>query len=532
MPTDCISYQQSGYFSALIDDYLNEKPQLKDLYHRFPNLENFKLQLEEKGNNFNGNDNFKREVLVSVLEKQYQSIVSSETTLNNIKLLNNLNTFTITTGHQLNLFTGPLYFLYKIVSTINLCKQLKSEFPEHDFVPIYWMATEDHDFEEINYFNFKHKKISWNRESFGPVGRLSTDGLEAVFAVFESEIGLGKNAEGLKNLFKKAYLEHTNLADATRFLANELFSNEGLVVIDADDTNLKKSFVPYIKNELLQQTAFAKVNETTPLLESYSVQVNPREINLFYIEDKLRERIVFENGSYAVLNTKMTFSEEEILTEVDNHPEKFSPNVLMRPLYQEVILPNLCYIGGGGELAYWLELKSFFESQHVTFPILLLRNSVLLATKKQVAKADKLQLTWSDLFLNQQELFNQKTKLLSYFTIDFTAQKDALKKQFEALHEMAQTTDKSFLGAVRAQEAKQFRGLENLEKRLLKAEKRVHQEQLNRIISLQNELFPNQSLQERKINFAEFYLEFGAELIEKLLKELKPLENEFKVVVL
>ncbi len=534
MPTDCISYQQSGYFSALIDDYLNEKPQLKDLYHRFPNLGNFKLQLEEKAKNFNGNDNgkLKREVLVSVLEKQYESIAISKETKQNIQSLINPNAFTVTTGHQLNLFTGPLYFLYKIVSTINLCKELKNEFPKHDFVPIYWMATEDHDFEEINYFNFKHKKISWNKESYGPVGRLSTDGLEAVFTVFESEIGLGKNADDLKNLFKKAYLEHTNLADATRFLANELFSSEGLVVLDADDTDLKKSFIPYIKNELLQQTAFAKVNETTPLFESYSVQVNPREINLFYIEDNLRERIVFENGSYAVLNTKMTFSEEEILTEVENHPEKFSPNVLLRPLYQEIILPNLCYIGGGGELAYWLELKSFFESQHVTFPILLLRNSVLLATKKQVAKADKLQLTWSDLFLNQQELFNQKTKLLSDFTIDFTAQKYTLKKQFDALHEMAQTTDKSFLGAVKAQEAKQMRGLDNLEKRLLKAEKRVHQEQLNRIISLQNELFPNQSLQERKINFSEFYLEFGAELIEKLLKELKPLENEFKVVVL
>ncbi len=179
MPTDCISYQQSGYFSALINDYLNEKPELKALYHRFPNLENFKLQLEEKRNNFNYKDNgkLKREDLVSVLEKQYQSIVASETTLNNIKLLNNLNTFTMTTGHQLNLFTGPLYFLYKIVSTINLCKELKSEFPEHDFVPIYWMATEDHDFEEINYFNFKHKKISWTRESIGPVGRLSSDGL-------------------------------------------------------------------------------------------------------------------------------------------------------------------------------------------------------------------------------------------------------------------------------------------------------------------------------------------------------------------
>ncbi|GGD25341.1 bacillithiol biosynthesis cysteine-adding enzyme BshC [Flavobacterium orientale] len=532
MPTDCISYQESGYFSSLINDYLNEKPELKALYHRFPNMENFKLQLEEKGNNFNGSGKLKREVLVSVLEKQYDSIVTSETTLNNIKLLNNSNTFTVTTGHQLNLFTGPLYFLYKIVSTINLCKQLKKEFPENNFVPIYWMATEDHDFEEINYFSLHGKKISWNKNTSGPVGRLSTEGLENVFDVFELEIGHGDNAKSLKELFKKAYIEHATLAYATRYLANELFKNEGLVVIDADDTDLKKSFIPFIKNELLQQTAFAKVNETTPLLESYSVQVNPREINLFYIEDNLRERIVFENGKYSVLNTKLTFSEQEILKEVENHPEKFSPNVLLRPLYQEVILPNLCYIGGGGELAYWLELKSFFESQQVTFPIVLLRNSVLLATEKQASKADKLQLTWRDLFLNQQELLNQKTKLLSDFTIDFSTQKEALKKQFEELHKLAQATDKSFLGAVKAQETKQIKGLENLEKRLLKAEKRVHQEQLNRIISLQNELFPNQSLQERKVNFSEFYVEFGVELIEKLLNELKPLEKEFKVVVL
>jgi bacillithiol biosynthesis cysteine-adding enzyme BshC len=532
MPTDCISYQESGYFSSLINDYLNEKPELKALYHRFPNLENFKLQLEEKGKNFNGNDNFKREILVSILDKQYQSIVASETTVNNIKLLKNSNTFTVTTGHQLNLFTGPLYFLYKIVSTINLCKKLKVEFPKQNFVPIYWMATEDHDFEEINYFSLHGKKISWNTNSTGPVGRLSKEGLENVFDVFELEIGHGDNAKYLKELFKKAYIEHDTLADATRYLANELFKSEGLVVIDADDADLKKSFMPFIKNELLQQTAFSKINETTPLLESYSVQVNPREINLFYIEDNLRERIVFENGSYAVLNTKITFSEEEILTEVDNHPEKFSPNVLLRPLYQEVILPNLCYIGGGGELAYWLELKSFFESQQVTFPILLLRNSVLLATQKQTSKVDQLQLTWRDLFLNQQELLNQKTKFISDFTIDFSAQKEALKKQFEELLTMAQATDKSFLGAVKAQETKQIKGLENLEKRLLKAEKRVHKDQLNRIISLQNELFPNQSLQERKLNFAEFYVEFGEELIEKLLKELKPLENEFKVVVL
>jgi bacillithiol biosynthesis cysteine-adding enzyme BshC len=503
---------------------------LKPFYNQFPNIENFKTQIEEKSNNFNNNG--KREILVSELEKQYLNFDISDATSNNIKLLNDSKTFTVTTGHQLNLFTGPLYFLYKIVSTINLCKQLKKEFPEHNFVPIYWMATEDHDFEEINYFNYKEKVFRWNRESFGPVGRLSTEGLDKVFDLFSKEIGTSNNANFLKNLFENAYVKHSNLADATRFLTNELFKNEGLVIIDGDSIELKKLFIPFVKKELLEKTSFKKITETNELLKDYFVQVNPREINLFYIEDNLRERIIFENDIYKVNNTTIQFSESEILSELENHPEKFSPNVITRPLFQEVILPNLCYIGGGGELAYWLELKSNFEENNITFPLLLLRNSVLLATQKQAEKADKLELSWSDLFTNQRVLLDSKTKDFSKFKIDFSEQKEYLKKQFENLYTIANQTDKSFIGAVKAQEIKQIKGLNSLEKRLLKAEKRVHSEKLERIVSLQNELFPNQSLQERKANFSEFYLEFGNKLIEELLTQLNPLSQEFKIITL
>ena len=253
---------------------------------------------------------------------------------------------------------------------------------------------------------------------------------------------------------------------------------------------------------------------------------------MFYIEDNLRERIIFEDNKFKINNTNTTFSEAEILAEVENSPEKFSPNVILRPLYEEVILPNLCYIGGGGEIAYWLELKSNFEANNITFPMLLIRNSVLLATQKQADKSDKLELSWADLFSNQQELFDKKTKEFSEFIIDFTAQKEHLKKQFEALFAIANKTDKSFTGAVKAQEVKQIKGLETLEKRLLKAEKKVHTDKLERILLLQNELFPNQSLQERKANFGEFYLEVGGSFLEKLLAELRPLEKEFKIIVL
>jgi len=529
MPSDCISYQKSGYFSKLIVDYLDEKPELKSLYNRFPKIENFKEQIAEKQQNFSVEN---RNVLVSELEKQYSNFEISDATKNNIKLLTNSNTFTITTGHQLNLFTGPLYFIYKIISTINLCKQLKKEYPEQNFVPIYWMATEDHDFEEINYFNFKSKKIQWQNESLGPVGRLSTKGLKNVLLEFSSEVGGSENATFLIDLFEKSYLDHSNLADATRYLATELFKEEGLVILDGDSAALKKLFIPYIKEELHHQTSFNKVRETSEKLSDYKIQVNPREINLFYIENTLRERIILENEIYKVNNTSTTFTESEIFLELENHPEKFSPNVILRPLYQEVILPNLCYIGGGGELAYWLELKSNFDANKLTFPILLLRNSAVNLTYKQKEKINKLELSYADLFTYQQELLDKKTKEYSKFSVDFNEQKEALKKQFEVLFEIASQTDKSFTGAVKAQEIKQIRGLENLEKRLLRAEKKIYNDRLQRILALQNEIFPNQSLQERKANFSEFYLEFGNDFLKKILRELKPLDQEFKIITL
>ena len=529
MPTDCISYKNSGYFSPLMKNYLEEKLNLQPLYNHFPKLENFGKQILEKQANF---DDASRATLVSVIEKQYASIATSHLTKQNIEALKVNNTFTVTTGHQLNLFSGPLYFLYKIISTINLTEELKTKYPAYNFVPIYWMATEDHDFEEINYFNFKGKKFRWNKESTGPVGRLSTDGLESFFEIYEQELGTSTNATTLKKLFTEAYLQHDNLANATRHLANALFGTYGLVILDADDKDLKRTFIPYVKEELLHQKSHKLVLETAEKLKNYTVQVNPREINLFYIEDKLRERIVFEGEKYKVNNTKIEFTADQILKLLNSNPEMFSPNVIMRPLFQEVILPNLCYIGGGGEIAYWLELKSFFDTVNITFPILLLRNSVLLTTEKQLKKADKLDLTWSDLFSKQNNLIDKVTQKASSFPIDLTVQKEQLQKQFTNLFELAKQTDKSFVGAVKAQEVKQIKGLENLEKRLLKAQKRKYSELIERAIDLQNELFPNKSLQERQVNFSQFYLEAGTDLIPTLKQQLKPLQSNFVITIL
>jgi len=532
MLTDNIPFKDTGYFSKLICDYLDEKEDLKPFYSLFPSIENFKSQIEEKQSSFK-NEN--RVVLYDVLKKQYKGLNTSETTQQNIEALKQKHTFTITTGHQLNLFTGPLYFLFKIVSTINLTRELKSAYPEYNFVPVYWMATEDHDFDEINFFNFKGKKIQWNRDGSGAVGEFSNEGLDKVFDIFSKEIGQNLHAETLKQLFKDAYLDHDNLAEATRFLANELFSNLGLVILDANTKDLKREFIPFIEKELTEQLSFKHVSETNKKINAlsnkeYSIQVNPREINLFYLTKGLRERIVYEDEKYKVLNTKFSWSKSEILKHVNKMPERFSPNVILRPLYQEVVLPNLCYIGGGGELAYWLQLKSNFVAHNVTFPILLLRNSVLIKTKQQTEKLNKLNISSHDMFLKQDAFVNKRVRDISNIDIDFTPQMEYLQKQFKELFILAEQTDKSFIGAVKAQEMKQLKGLKHLEKRLIRAQKRKLSEQVSRIVIIQDELFPNKSLQERQSNFSEFYLQHGELLIQQLVLNLQPLKAEFLIL--
>ena len=531
MEVDCIPFRETGYFSQLICDYLDQKEELKTFYNRFPSLDNFKAQIQEKKKSYQHQN---RKVLVSSLLEQYDGLQMSEATQTNIEDLVKENTFTIVTGHQLNLFTGPLYFLYKIVSTINLVNELREKYPDFNFVPVYWMATEDHDFDEINYFNFKGQKVQWNLDASGAVGRLQTEGLKDVMETWSNTLENSVHAKKLKELFKMSYLDQGTLTQATRVLANELFGAYGLVILDGDDVSLKRQLVPYAQKDIFDNIPFQYVSQSAEELfqvsPDYKIQVNPREINYFYLKDGLRERIVEQDGIFEINNTELSFSKDELEKELSEHPERFSPNVIARPLYQEVILPNLCYIGGGGELAYWFELRSYFDALDVSFPMLLLRNSALVMTHKQMDKIKKLQLQSSDLFLKQHSFINKKIREISNIDIDFSPQKRHLEVQFQSLHELAQSTDPTFLKAVKAQEVKQKKGLDALEKRLLKAQKRKLKDHVVRMTEIQNELFPNQSLQERQLNFSELYLEMGPQLIPSLVNQLKPLNGSFLVL--
>jgi bacillithiol synthase len=529
-----IPYRNTGYFSSLICDLIEGHPDLESQVSAPVRLEEFEKQIALKMKYYSLST---RKTLVKALRAQYQGLSSTKKVEAKLSLLAKETTFTVTTGHQLNLFTGPLYFFYKIISTIKLCKQLKQKYPQFDFVPIYWMATEDHDFEEISYFFFQGKKLQWNEQSQGPVGRLSLASLGPLLNIFEKLLGDSDRAKEIKAIIQKTYRTAANLADATQKLVHHFFGEEGLVILDADRKNLKTCFVPQIKNDLERHHCKDTVEETitkikTSYSDKYTPQVNPREVNLFYLTDKLRERIVKTDTAYATSKTNKTFTKEALWAEVENHPEYFSPNVLMRPLYQEVILPNLCYIGGGGEIAYWLELKSYFKKERVPFPLLLLRNSAVLATQKTERKIKQLDLEKEELFLKRTALINKKIRQISNIDLDLQFLKEKLEEQFEYIESLIESTDPSFKGTVKAQKQKQFNGIDTLEKRLLNAQKKKLVDHVQRLTLLHEMLFPNNSLQERQSNFFEFYLSHGEDLLPLLFEQLDPLKLEFSWIQL
>lgn len=526
----CLPFKETGYFSSLICDYLDEDQKIKEFYGNFSDLAGFRAQIELKKSFSKEN----RQVLNSSLKTQYLRLndpsVSIGKSLANIELLTEEKTFTITTGHQLCLFTGPLYFIYKIVTAINLCEQLKTEYPEYNFVPMYWMASEDHDFAEINHINFAGGRINWNQDGEGPVGRISTDSLAEILKDLKGSLGLGTNSEKLHSILEKAYLNHPNLADATRFLVHELFGNKGLVTIDADDVELKRIVIPYFQNDLIENEPNELVERTSGKLEKvYFNQIHPRKINLFYIKNGLRERIERQGDQWTVLNTEIKWTQNELEVELNSNPERFSPNVVLRPFYQELILPNLAYIGGGGELAYWFQLKDMFHHFNVPFPILQLRNSVLGISEKQWLKLEKLGLDIPSLFNPVHEIQNSFAAKSAPIDPGMEEYYQKIEKIFSELEDVANLTDKSMLGAVNAQRQKQLNGLDNLKKKLLRAEKRKNRDFMERIEDIHQELFPKGGLQERHDNFIEYYREYGDQWIEKLYKHLDPLKLEFTV---
>ncbi len=515
-----ISFEESQAFAPIFLDYLSGNEKLRPFYQYEPNLAQFEAAIQARKQNPQGVSSSHRQALHEVLSRQYQNIPQAPQA--QIDRLLDEKTFTVTTGHQLNLFTGPLYFIYKIVSTINLSERLNQAYPDYHFVPVYWMATEDHDFEEINHFHLFYQDYVWESQQKGAVGRFKT---QEVAAIYEK---IGEDLPWLK----EAYLNAAHLAEATRRLVHHLFAEEGLIILDADEIALKSFLKPIIREELHKHLANELVNQASERLDQlgYKTQVFPREINFFYLKDDLRARIVREGNTYEVLNHDIHFSDAQMEALIEEHPEYFSPNVVMRPLYQEMILPNLAYLGGPGELAYWLQLKDVFEHYQVPYPILLPRNFALVLNKTNASKFEKLALAPIDLFKPSHVLKDEYIKAHTDGEIELEAEKAAIHETYQQVAQKANEVDQSLEGFVGAEENKALKSLENIEKRLKKSEENKQKNELNQLLSLKDKLFPDGKLQERHDNFLNFYIN-QPDFITELRKKFDPLSFQMNILI-
>ncbi|QBQ39803.1 bacillithiol biosynthesis cysteine-adding enzyme BshC [Sphingobacterium psychroaquaticum] len=528
MKATYIDYSDTGSFSKTLLAYLANEESLQPFYGEQPNLAGFKAQLDKKKKFPH------RKLLVDQLQGQYGDLLaSSPTVAQNIVRLKDANTFTVTTGHQLNIFTGPLYFIFKIVTAIRLAKDLKEAYPDYDFVPVYWMATEDHDFEEINHTRVFGKKIMWDTPKIAATGRMSTGDIAGTVREYCNTFGLSGNADLLTAIVEEAYLSHDTLADATRSMVHALFKEYGLVIVDADSPVLKAVFAPIIEQDIMAERSFHAISASSEALENlgYKPQVHGREINFFYLTDEFRERIVrAEDGRFEVLHQNMFFTEESLKQEIAEHPERFSPNVVMRPMYQEVILPNLAYIGGGAEIVYWLQLKANFDQYNVPFPILIPRNSAMITDDTGAGKIFRLDLTFKSVFKPAEILKNEYVRRHTKHRLNLRDEWMELNAIFGKIKLRAHKIDPSLGPSTEAVKARLKKAINSLEKKLLRADKKNHEEALIQIDRVKDILFPGGGLQERSENFAPLYLKHGEELISELEKHFSPLDFKFTIL--
>jgi len=522
-----LSYRQTGAFSKIVLDYIDQVPNLMSFVAHPVTIHGIQKSIEKR-KQFPTN----REVLVKELKKQYASVDVADPVQKNIEALLSPGTFTITTAHQNNIFTGPLYFIYKILHAIKLADHLKKSIPEYNFVPVYYIGSEDADLEELNHIYLEGEKLTWNTKQTGAVGRMKVDKevLKLIEAI-EGQLAVLPNGEKIVNLVKDSYSLGEDIQTATFKIVNALFAEYGLVVLLPDNAFLKQQMITIFEDDLLNQTASGIVEKTSSKLEElYKVQAHPRDINLFYLKDNIRERIEERNGRYEVLSSKISFTREELLDELRNDPERFSPNVILRGLYQEIILPNIVFIGGGGELAYWFELKALFEHYNVPYPAQILRNSFLIVEKKIQEKINKLGFTDEDIFLSGLDLVNKLVIRETDKKIQLNGTLSATEQLYESIKQQAVSVDTTLEKHVNALKTSTLHRLRELEKKMLRAEKRKFSDQQRQIQAIKAKLFPKNGLQERYDNMLYYYAKWGKEFIKLLYDHSLTLEQEFVII--
>jgi bacillithiol synthase len=537
-----VDFSEIPKSSKLYLDYLNDFEKVRNYYTNNFRDEN---SYHEIFANLATRQNSNKSAIVKILKDQYQSFSPSGKTKKNIELLNDNKTVAVFTGQQLGLLGGPLYTIYKIFTTIKLTEYLKIEFSDYNFVPVFWMAGDDHDFEEISSINLISKENElqniiyadgnepvYNR---GCVGNLKFNKsiLEFKNTIKESV----RETEFSKDIFSfvdDIFNENLTIKDSFFKLLFKIFDDTGLVIFNPQDPEVKKLLIPIFKKELID---FKKhtgdlLLTSADLDDNYHAQVKVKPINLFMSDETGRHLIEPVENEYRLKGKRKRITKDEILDFVENKPEIFSANVLLRPICEDYLFPTGFYIAGPGEISYYAQAMPLYKHYNLQQPIIYPRATATIVEGNIAKILIKYNLSTLDFLMGSDKLKELVIQSLSNYNLEeeFSKTNESIEKSLKSLSELLGVLDNNLNNVSEATKNKIFHQLGVLKNKAMKAHENKFDSALRQISKAQNIIYPDDNLQERELTIINFINKYGFDFFDWLYNELDV--REFKHQIL
>jgi bacillithiol synthase len=536
MPMNCIPYNELQFgesgFSRLFVDYIDNYIRVKDFF-----VGDFRdKKLWQSRLNAITHREMDRSSIAQVLLNQNRDYHCGIKTLANIDLLLNENTVAIVTGQQVGLFTGPLYTIYKILTALKLTEQLSQQYPENNFVPIFWLEGEDHDIEEVSSFSFLNasnelQQLRYPYEdktfgnNFGAVGSVNLDeSIGTLFTDLHQALLKTEYSPRVFELFATAYQKGMTFSRAFIHLVNVLLEDSGLIFFDPHNPDTKKILTPIFEQELnnISRTCQLVITQSELLENQYHAQVKPRAVNLFFFHNGGRYAIEPHEHGFSLKGTRRTFSKEEMLELLKSDPNLFSPNVILRPICQDYLFPTLAYIAGPSEVAYFAQFKLLYENFGIPEPIIYPRCSATIVEDRIQKIINKYGLQSKDFFTDLDALKERITTSISDFKVEelFSNTFGTVSESLTSLKDGLESVDPTLVPAMENTLVRMQGALNNLKDKTIAAQVRQHEISLRQLDKVAISLFPNSNLQEREMNIIYFLNKYGLELLRWLRNEL------------
>ncbi len=539
-----INYSDIPGFPNLFLDYIYEFDNVQKFYKKNFMDNNSYLQTFEQLKSYvrpHRND------VTNILTDQYLGYLPSKLTENNINALNDENTFAIVTGQQATLFGGPLYTFYKIITTIKLSNLLKERFSDYNFVPVFWMEVDDHDFKEIQSVNIidqynKVKSLIYDdgieeEINRGSVGKLKFNA-NINYTIEDLEKSLRDNEfkDEIMNLINNCYYEGITIKEAFKKLLFHFFDEYGLVIFNPQDRRVKDILLPVFEKEIDNYAVHSNENvlRSAELEENYHAQVKVNPINLFYSDGGGRHLVEPVEGEFRFRGRRKRISKDEIKKLLYYDPAAFSPNVLLRPICQDYLFPTAVYVGGPAEVSYFAQVMPNYSFFDLVAPIVFPRASATILEKHIASSIKKYDLSFNEYFFNEKDLINNVLNKISEFDLEdlFAESEENIKKELLKLRESLIQIDEALSDASEKSLQKITQALEILKTKSEQFQARKHEDVVNRIKKVRSFIYPNNTMQERELNFIYFANKYGLDIIKWFFSELIINKPEHQVIEL